>query len=165
MGKVRCLFPLRIQLESVWGNSPVSRALPQEGALSPSAGHAFPVEEDFSICSHPGFAELLGTQGKVLVQEERALAALPVRLQHSSAWGQSWIQSQLQRMYLFGFFFYFMQREKKSRQKDCNSRSVPPECVTGEMMMYAVPAPTLLPTIFKQEQGWLPADEDNCHSQ
>jgi len=76
VGKVRCFLPRRMQSESVWGSSPISRAFPQEGSFSASAGHAFPAEGPFPICTHPGVAELLGTQRKVLGQEERALAAL-----------------------------------------------------------------------------------------
>lgn len=105
---------------------------PRKGLLFLSRS-CFPSGEGFPHCSHPGFAELLGTQGKMLVQEESTLAAL--RLWHSSAWGQCWIQSQLQTIIYF-VYFYFMQREKKgSRQKGCNSRFIP---LSVQLDMYEV---------------------------
>lgn len=131
-----CFLSLRIRLESVWDNSPVTRALPQEGAFSSSAGHAFPAEGAFPICPHTGVAELVGTQQQVLGQEERALAAL--WLQRSSAWGRSCIQTHLQQMHLFCVFFFHANGKKKNRQKGCNRRFVSPKCVTGEMTMYKV---------------------------
>ena len=39
---------------------------------------------------------------------------------------------------IYFVYFFFHAKGKKSRQKGCNSRSVPPERVTGEMMMYEV---------------------------
>lgn len=131
-----CLLSSRIWLES--GETALYPehlprkvpSLPQQAMLSQKG--AFP------ICTHPGFAELLGTQRQVLGQEGRALPAL--WLQHSSAWGQSCTQPQLQRMF-FGFvFFYFIfiscKGEKKGRQKGCNTRSVPLKCATGEIKTY-----------------------------